>query len=899
VKVKVKELAEEIGIDPKELLKRLKEAGFDVKRTNSSVNREEVEEFVKNLKKELGIEEDEEGEEFLILDDLGEEVLVVTPEEDEGKSDTVVVMVSDEDGDIEDVKEPREEEKVEEIREEIEEEEVEKEVEEEREREKVEEQPVIIKEVKIEDEQEAPTEDKKEEKVEGRQSQEVDVGGIKVRLAEQTEKKKKKKKKASKARLREAELEDDWMKEDWQSYLEDEKKIKEGQILEDEKVLEEQLEKKISKPQKPQHKQEKTKEKQQEKKKKDSKQPPKPQVDIRELLKKRRARKRKQKLARRQQLEEQELERLIEQEEEDVIYVPPRVTVGQLSQLFDIPLAELSQKLLGLGISSITEKIEYEVVEIIAEELGKKVKLVEISEEELEGEEEDESKLKLRPPVVTVMGHVDHGKTTLLDYIRKTRVAAQEAGGITQHIGAYQVELEDGNKITFIDTPGHEAFTKMRARGAAVTDIVVLVVAADDGVQPQTLEAIDHAMAAEVPIIVAINKIDKPDANPERIKQQLAELGLVPEDWGGDTMCIPISALTGQGVDELLESISLLAELMELKANPDKKASGYVIESYLDKGRGAVATVIVKEGTLRVGDPVVVGTTHGRVRVMLNDRGERVKEAPPSYPVEISGLEDVPEAGERLQVVSSEREARNIATERRKQLEIVRQQKAKMTLDKLLEQLKQVGVERKEAKFLIKGDTDGTVQALKDSLEKLSNEEVSVVVVRAAVGAITEADVDLARASDAIILGFNVRPTGKVTKYAQSQGVTIKTYRIIYDVVEDVKKILQMMVEPEEKEVVLGQAEVREVFKISKVGTVAGLYVTDGVAKRNAKVRVLRDGVVVYTGEIQSLKRFKEDVAEVAAGYECGLKIKDFNDIKKGDIIEFFDIVQERKEIEF
>ena len=899
MKVKVKELAEEIGIDPKELLKRLKEAGFDVKRTNSSVNREEVEEFVKNLKKELGIEEDEEGEEFLILDDLGEEVLVVTPEEDEGKSDTVVVMVSDEDGDIEDVKEPREEEKVEEIREEIEEEEVEKEVEEEREREKVEEQPVIIKEVKIEDEQEAPTEDKKEEKVEGRQSQEVDVGGIKVRLAEQTEKKKKKKKKASKARLREAELEDDWMKEDWQSYLEDEKKIKEGQILEDEKVLEEQFEKKISKPQKPQHKQEKTKEKQQEKKKKDSKQPPKPQVDIRELLKKRRARKRKQKLARRQQLEEQELERLIEQEEEDVIYVPPRVTVGQLSQLFDIPLAELSQKLLGLGISSITEKIEYEVVEIIAEELGKKVKLVEISEEELEGEEEDESKLKLRPPVVTVMGHVDHGKTTLLDYIRKTRVAAQEAGGITQHIGAYQVELEDGNKITFIDTPGHEAFTKMRARGAAVTDIVVLVVAADDGVQPQTLEAIDHAMAAEVPIIVAINKIDKPDANPERIKQQLAELGLVPEDWGGDTMCIPISALTGQGVDELLESISLLAELMELKANPDKKASGYVIESYLDKGRGAVATVIVKEGTLRVGDPVVVGTTHGRVRVMLNDRGERVKEAPPSYPVEISGLEDVPEAGERLQVVSSEREARNIATERRKQLEIVRQQKAKMTLDKLLEQLKQVGVERKEAKFLIKGDTDGTVQALKDSLEKLSNEEVSVVVVRAAVGAITEADVDLARASDAIILGFNVRPTGKVTKYAQSQGVTIKTYRIIYDVVEDVKKILQMMVEPEEKEVVLGQAEVREVFKISKVGTVAGLYVTDGVAKRNAKVRVLRDGVVVYTGEIQSLKRFKEDVAEVAAGYECGLKIKDFNDIKKGDIIEFFDIVQERKEIEF
>ena len=498
--------------------------------------------------------------------------------------------------------------------------------------------------------------------------------------------------------------------------------------------------------------------------------------------------------------------------------------------------------------------------------------------------------LKERPPVVTIMGHVDHGKTTLLDTIRHTNVTAAEAGGITQHIGAYQVEAS-GKKITFLDTPGHAAFTTMRARGAQVTDITVLVVAADDGVMPQTIEAINHAKAADVPIIVAVNKIDKPEANPDRVKQQLTEHGLVPEEWGGETIYVPVSALKGEGIDELLEMILLVAEVQELKANPDKRARGVVIEAELDKNRGPVATVLVQNGTLRVGDALVAGNYFGKVRAMINDRGRRVKEATPSTPVEILGLSDVPNAGDPFMVFEDEKQAREIAdirAERQRQKELKVQ--TRITLDDLYKQIQEGDV--KELNIIIKADVQGSAEALRGGLEKIDVEGVKVKIIHSGVGAITESDIILASASNAIVIGFNVRPEPNARAMAEQEKVDLRLHRVIYDVIEEIESAMKGMLDPEYEEKVVGTAEVRQTFKVSKVGTIAGCYVTNGKVVRDGKARLIRDGVVIHEGEVDTLRRFKDDVREVAQGYECGMTLKNFNDIKEGDIIEIY-VVEE------
>lgn len=484
------------------------------------------------------------------------------------------------------------------------------------------------------------------------------------------------------------------------------------------------------------------------------------------------------------------------------------------------------------------------------------------------------------------MGHVDHGKTTLLDAIRQTNVTAGEAGGITQHIGAYQVETNK-KKITFLDTPGHAAFTRMRARGAQVTDITILVVAADDGVMPQTVEAISHAKAANVPIIVAVNKIDKPAANPDRVKQELTEHGLVPEDWGGDTIFVPVSALNRQGLDDLLEMILLVAEVQELKANPNKRARGTVIEAELDKGRGAVATVLVQTGTLKVGDAMVIGTGFGRVRAMVNDKGKRIKEAGPSTPVEIIGLQDVPNAGDPFMAFEDERKARSIAesrasTQRQSEMNTT----VRVTLDDLYKQIQEGEV--KDLNVIVKGDVQGSVEALKGSLEKIEMEGVRVKIIHTGVGAITESDVILAAASNAIVVGFNVRPDVNARVRAEQDKVDLRLHRVIYNVIDEIESALKGMLDPEYKEAVIGRAEVREVFKVSRIGSIAGSYVTDGKITRAAKARVIRNGVVVYEGGIDTLKRFKDDVKEVATGYECGITLENFNDLKEGDVIEAF-----------
>lgn len=490
------------------------------------------------------------------------------------------------------------------------------------------------------------------------------------------------------------------------------------------------------------------------------------------------------------------------------------------------------------------------------------------------------------------MGHVDHGKTSLLDAIRKSKVTSTEAGGITQHIGAYTVEL-NGESITFLDTPGHAAFTAMRARGAQVTDIVILVVAADDGIMPQTKEAISHCKAAEVPLIVAINKIDRPGANIDKVKQELTEYGLVAEDWGGDTVCVPVSAHTKEGIDELLEMILLSSEILELKANPNRKAKGTVVEAKLDKGRGPVATLLVQNGTLTVGDSIVVGSTYGRIRAMFNDKGENIQSAGPSTPVGILGLSEVPEAGDKFYQVKDEKTARGIADKRKEKIrDEYLQSTHKVSLEDLYNQIREGKV--KELGLIVKADVQGSVEALKQSLEKLSTEEVKVRVIHGGVGAINETDVTLATASNGIILGFNVRPDNNAIIASERDGVDIKTYRVIYDAIEDIKSAMLGMLEPEFKEVVIGTAEVRQVYKISSVGTIAGAYVQTGKLARNAGARVIRDGIVIFESELASLKRFKDDAKEVAQGYECGLSIEKFNDIKEGDIIECF-IMEEIK----
>ncbi|MGK4467240.1 translation initiation factor IF-2 [Mammaliicoccus sciuri] len=575
------------------------------------------------------------------------------------------------------------------------------------------------------------------------------------------------------------------------------------------------------------------------------------------------------------------------------------ITVGELADKINKDASEIIKKLFLLGVvANINQALDTETVELICADYDIEAELeVHVDATDLENYfevDENDADLIERPAVVTIMGHVDHGKTTLLDSIRNTRVTAGEAGGITQHIGAYQI-VNNNKKITFLDTPGHAAFTTMRARGAQVTDITILVVAADDGVMPQTIEAINHAKAAEVPIIVAVNKVDKPTANPDRVMQELGEYGLYPEDWGGDTIFVQLSAIQGDGIDDLLEMIGLVSEVEELKANPNCAAVGTVIEAELDKSRGPAASLLVQNGTLEVGDSLVVGNTYGRVRAMVNDLGKRIKTAGPSTPVEITGLHDVPQAGDRFVVFKNEKQARQIG-EKRQQENILkqRQDSKSVSLDNLFEQMKQG--EMKDLNIIIKGDVQGSVEALAASLMKIDVEGVNVRIIHTAVGAINASDVTLAAASNGIIIGFNVRPDAGAKRAAEEENVDMRLHRIIYKVIEEIESAMKGLLDPEYEEQVIGQAEVRQTFKVSKVGTIAGSYVTDGKITRDASVRIIRDGIVIFEGELDTLKRFKDDAKEVAAGYECGITIEKFNDIKEGDIFEAFKMVEiERK----
>jgi len=580
--------------------------------------------------------------------------------------------------------------------------------------------------------------------------------------------------------------------------------------------------------------------------------------------------------------------------EEQVFQTPDKILVGDFIQVRELAemtgkgTGEIVKKLMELGImATINQEIDFETVEILGSLLDIEVER-ELSEEQqiLEEIVDTPESLVPRPPIVTVMGHVDHGKTSLLDKIRHADVVSSEAGGITQHIGAYQIKMDKGKSITFIDTPGHEAFTAMRARGANLTDIVVLVVAADDGVMPQTVEAINHIRAAKVPFLVALNKMDKPDVNPDKVMQQLTEYNIVPEEWGGDTMFIPVSAKTGMGIENLLEMTALLAEMQELKANPNRAAEGVVIEAQLDKGKGAVATVLVQKGTLKIGDFIVCGLTWCKVRAMTDFRGRRVDLAYPSMPVEITGWSDVPEVGEKV-LVTDEKIAKEIAGLRLNEKKLEDQKaSSRISLDDFYKQMQNTGI--KELNLIIKGDVGGSIEALAQSLLRLSTNEVKVNVIHSAVGAVTETDVMLASASNAIIIGFNVRPDIKARKYGEEENIDIRMYRVIYEAIDDVKKAMEGLLEPEYREKYLGRAEVRQTFKVPVVGTVAGAYIIDGKMQRNADIRVLRDSVIIHEGKLSSLKRFKDDVKEVVEGYECGMGVKDFNDIKEGDIIEAY-----------
>lgn len=572
-----------------------------------------------------------------------------------------------------------------------------------------------------------------------------------------------------------------------------------------------------------------------------------------------------------------------------VIEMGDTITVKELSEKLKKPTTEVIKQLIFLGVmAAINQEIDYKTAEKVAEKFNTVVSRREEQLVHMELEEDLEEDLEdvKRPPIVTVMGHVDHGKTSLLDAIRKAKVTETEAGGITQHIGAYTVTL-NGEKITFLDTPGHEAFTAMRARGAQVTDIVILVVAADDGVMPQTREAINHCKAANVPMIVAINKIDRAGANIDRVKQELTEFGLISEDWGGDTICVPVSAHTKEGIENLLEMIILTAEMQELKGNPNRNAKGTVVEAKLDKGRGPVATLLVQNGTLHVGDSILVGTTYGRIRAMFDDKGKKIKSAGPSIPVEVLGLSEVPAGGDRFNVTKDEKTARDMADKRKEKNRSEHLHSTnKVSLEDLYSQIQEGKV--KELGVIVKADVQGSVEAVNQSLEKLSTDNVKVRVIHGAVGAITETDVILATASNAIIIGFNVRPDVNASSIAEKEKVDIKTYRIIYDAIDDIKAAMLGLLDPEYKEVVLGKAEIRATYKISNVGTIAGCYVLDGKLTRNSSVRVIRNGIVVFESTFASLKRFKDDAKEVAAGYECGLSIEKFNDLKEGDILEAY-----------
>ena len=597
--------------------------------------------------------------------------------------------------------------------------------------------------------------------------------------------------------------------------------------------------------------------------------------------------------AKRRQEERDKMQKLqleIAKKQQLKVSIPDEINVGELASRMKKTAGEVIKQLIKLGVfASVSDVIDYDTAALVAMELGCKVEkevVVTVEERLIDDHEDTEDELVSRAPVVVVMGHVDHGKTSLLDYIRHANVASGEAGGITQHIGAYTVEI-NGSPITFLDTPGHEAFTSMRARGAMVTDIAILVVAADDGIMPQTIESINHAKAAGIPLVVAINKMDTVGANPERIKQQLTEYDIVPEEWGGDTIVCPISAKTGMGIDNLLENLVILAEVQELKANPNRAAKGAVIEARLDKGRGPIMTVLVQNGTLKLGDIIIAGTAVGRVRTMINDKGMRITEAGPSVPVEISGMSEVPSAGDTFNAVADERMARELVEERK-----IQQKNAafgtnkKVSLEDLFSQI-QAG-EMKTLNIIVKADVQGSAEAVKASLEKITNEEVRVKVIHSGVGAINESDVMLAATSGAIIVGFNVRPDNAARDNAARSNVDMRMYRVIYDCINEIEAAMKGMLAPKFKEVVIGHAEVRETYKVSKVGTVTGCYVTDGKIQRGCSVRVLRDNVVVHEGELASLRRFKDDVKEVANGYECGMQVEKFNDIKVGDVIECF-----------
>ena len=584
------------------------------------------------------------------------------------------------------------------------------------------------------------------------------------------------------------------------------------------------------------------------------------------------------------------------------IMIPDEISVGELASRLKAQATVVIKKLMSLGVmASVSELIDFDTAALVAEELGAKVEReVHVTIEErlniagADSEEDPPESLVSRAPVVVVMGHVDHGKTSILDYIRKSHVQSGEAGGITQHIGAYQVK-QGGKSITFLDTPGHEAFTAIRARGASVTDIAVLVIAADDGIMPQTVEAINHAKAANVPIIVALNKIDKPEADPERVKASLTEYDLVPEEWGGDVVCVNVSAKTGEGIDELLEMINLVADVQNLKANPDRLALGTVIESRLDKGRGPIATILVQKGTLHSGDVVIAGTAIGRVRQMTDENGNTVESAGPSVPVEITGLVEVPQAGDRFNAVKDEKLARELVEERRTaQQEEKFKNFSKVTLDTLFSHIEEGEV--KELPIIVKADVQGSCEALRQSLEKLSNDEVRVRIIHMGVGGVSANDIMLADASGAIVIGFNVRPDAAASSEAEEKGIEMRMYRIIYDAIDDVEKALKGMLAPKIREVDLGSAEVRQVYKISSVGTIAGCYVTKGTITRNSIIRVVRDGIIIYDDEISSLRRFKDDVREVAQGYECGISLGKFNDIKEGDVLEAYRKEEYREE---
>ena len=609
-----------------------------------------------------------------------------------------------------------------------------------------------------------------------------------------------------------------------------------------------------------------------------------------------RALQRKKKRREREAEQEKQLE--LKSLEQKKIKVNEYIAVNELANLMNVPVGDVISKCIELGLMvSINQRLDIDTITLVADEFGFEVELEEeYTSEVLEDIPDDPETLKPRPPVITIMGHVDHGKTSLLDYIRSTNVVAGEAGGITQHIGAYRVDVGDNKFITFLDTPGHEAFTAMRARGAQLTDIVVIVVAADDAVMPQTVEAINHAQAANVPMVIAINKIDKPGANSEKIKQQLADRNVLVEEWGGKFQCVEISAKSGKNVDSLLEKLLLEAELLDLKANPDREARGAVVESELDKGRGITGTILVQKGTLKIGDSFVAGIYHGKVRAMFDERGNKVTEVFPSTPVLVLGFEGAPQAGDVFIVVESEREARDISI-RRQQLKREQDQKQvrHITLDEIAKRINIGGV--KELALIVKGDVDGSVEALSDSLMKLSNEEVVVRVIHKGVGGISESDVLLASASDAIIVGFHVRPNLNARKLAENQNVDIRLYNVIYDAINEVKSALEGLLSPVISEEVVATLEVRDTFKVPKFGTVAGCYVLEGKISRNSKIRLIRDGIVIQEGEIGSLRRFKDDVREVDSGYECGLNIANYNDIKVGDVIEAYKFIETKKKL--